>query len=236
MFVASPVSFREPAMKSFADAHQHFWIDLGLPHRFVSVSGVAGRTFYGVDVREYGSGNAGATNTFRVLGKGAGIPVLMMDVLKGFLAVKLAFFIGDYEAAKPEFIDYELALGVCALLGHIFPVYVGFRGGKGVATMLGILLAVHWQAALLCAGVFLVTLIASGYVSLSSMLSGVFFPIIIMVFYSTNSSINIFSLAVAVMVLVTHQRNIERLMAHEETRVKWHGRLWGKKWNADEAD
>jgi glycerol-3-phosphate acyltransferase PlsY len=185
-----------------------------------------GRTFYGIDVREYGSGNAGATNTFRVLGKNAGIPVLLMDVLKGFIAVKLAFFIGDYDPEGPEFIDFELGLGVCALLGHIFPVYVGFRGGKGIATMLGILLAVHWQAAAICGGIFLVSLTLSGYVSLSSMMSGIMFPVIIMVFYSTNSSINIFSLAVAILVLVTHQRNIERLIAKEESRVNWHAKIW----------
>ena len=190
-----------------------------------------GKTLYGIDVREFGSGNAGATNTFRVLGKKAGFPVLIMDVLKGFIAVKLAYFIGDYDPQGPEFIDFELALGVCALLGHIFPVYVGFRGGKGVATMLGILLAVHWQAAIICAGVFLITLLLSGFVSLSSMLSGLCFPVVIMVFYSTNSSINIFSLAVAILVLITHQRNIERLIAFEESPVKWHGKLWKKEKN-----
>lgn len=183
-----------------------------------------GRTFYGIDVREYGSGNAGATNTFRVLGKRPGIVVLIMDVLKGFAGVKLAYLVGDYDPASPEFIDFELALSVCALLGHIFPVYVGFRGGKGVATMLGILVAVHTPAALICAGVFLITLLATGYVSLSSMAAGLAFPVVIMVFYSTNSSINIFSLAVAIMILVTHQRNIERLIAGEESRVKWHPR------------
>lgn len=180
-----------------------------------------GRQFYGIDVREYGSGNAGATNTFRVLGKKAGTVVLIMDILKGFLAVKVAFLVGDYEPEGPEFIDFELALAICGLLGHIFPVYVGFRGGKGVATMLGILIGVHPQAALLCAGVFFLTLAISGYVSLSSMISGLAFPIVIMVFYSTNSSINIFSLAVAVMVLITHQRNIERLLRGEESKVKW---------------
>jgi acyl phosphate:glycerol-3-phosphate acyltransferase len=189
-----------------------------------------GRTFYNTDVREYGSGNAGATNTFRVLGYKPGIIVLCMDILKGFFAVKVAYIIGDYNPDLPElFIDYELALGVCALFGHIWPVFVGFRGGKGVATMLGILLAVHWQAALLCTGIFLVMLFVSGYVSLSSMTSGIMFPIIIMIFYSTNSSINIFSLAVAILVLVTHQRNIERLIARDESRVKWHSRLWKRK-------
>lgn len=178
-----------------------------------------GRTFYNIDVREYGSGNAGATNTFRVLGKKPGIAVLIMDVMKGLLAVKLAYILGDYESASPESIDFELALAVCGLLGHIFPVYVGFRGGKGVATMLGILIAVHPYAALICAVVFILSLTISGYVSLSSMLAGVGFPVVIMVFFSTNSSINIFSLAVAILILVTHQRNIERLLAGEESKV-----------------
>lgn len=181
-----------------------------------------GRTFYNIDVREYGSGNAGATNTFRVLGKKPGIAVLIMDVLKGFLAVKLAYILGDYDSKSPEFIDFELALAVCGLLGHIFPVYVGFRGGKGVATMLGILVAIHPQAALVCALVFIITLFFTGYVSMSSMMAGVTFPIVIMVFYSTNSSINIFSLAVAILILVTHQRNIERIIDKEESRVKWY--------------
>lgn len=183
-----------------------------------------GKTFYGIDVREYGSGNAGATNTFRVLGKKPGIAVLIMDVLKGFLAVKIAYLVGDYEPQSPEFIDFELALAVCGLVGHIFPVYVGFRGGKGVATMLGILIGVHPEAALICAAVFVVSFTISRFVSLSSMLAGITFPVVIMVFYSTNSSINIFSLAVAIMILVTHQRNIERLLAGEETKVNLFGR------------
>ena len=181
-----------------------------------------GRTFYNIDVREYGSGNAGATNTFRVLGKKPGIAVLIMDILKGFLAVKLAFIMGDYDSQSPEFIDFELALAVCGIMGHIFPVFVGFRGGKGVATMLGILIGIHPQAAVICALSFIITLYLSGYVSLSSMISGIVFPIVIMVFYSTNSSINIFSLAVAILILVTHQRNIERIIRKEESRVKWY--------------
>jgi acyl phosphate:glycerol-3-phosphate acyltransferase len=180
-----------------------------------------GRTFYNIDVREYGSGNAGATNTFRVLGKKPGIAVLIMDVLKGFLAVKVAYIMGDYDSHSPEFIDFEIALAICGLLGHIFPVYVGFRGGKGVATMLGILIGIHPEAALFCAISFIITLFISGYVSLGSMVSAITFPVVIMVFYSTNSSINIFSLAVSILVLVTHQRNIERIFRNEESRVKW---------------
>src|SRR4051794_33523292 len=95
-----------------------------------------GQAFWGVDVREYGSGNAGATNTFRVLGPKAGIPVLFMDIGKGWLAVQIATFIGSYLPGTQQFVNLKLALGVAALIGHIFPIYVGFRGGKGVATLL----------------------------------------------------------------------------------------------------
>ena len=204
-------------------------IGLGLAYLVGSIPSAVwvGRAFYGIDVREYGSGNAGATNTFRVLGKKPGIAVLIMDVMKGFFAVKLAYLVGDYDSRSPEFVDFELALAVCGLIGHIFPVYVGFRGGKGVATMLGILIGVHPQAASICAVVFLTSFLTTRYVSLSSMLAGIAFPVVIMVFYSTNSSINIFSLAVAIMIMVTHQRNIERLLSGDESRVALYGKTQG---------
>src|SRR5690606_18146286 len=96
-----------------------------------------GKRFYKIDVREFGSGNAGATNTFRVLGKKAGIPVLIIDILKGTCAVALSYLSG-FEYGSAEFVNLQLGLGVAALIGHIFPVFAGFRGGKGVATMLGV--------------------------------------------------------------------------------------------------
>lgn len=179
-----------------------------------------GKIFYGIDVREYGSGNAGATNTFRVLGKKAGIPVLLIDVLKGYVAVQLATLIGNYLPGTQQFVNFKLTLGVAALLGHIFPIYVGFRGGKGVATLLGILSGVHPPAALVCAGVFAVTFIITRYVSLSSMLAAMVFPVIIMFrFNETIPSLNVFSMFVAVLVLITHQKNIERLLQGKESKV-----------------
>jgi len=185
-----------------------------------------GQAFYKIDVREYGSGNAGATNTFRVLGPKAGVPVLLMDICKGWLAVQIATFIGSYLPGTQQFVNLKLALGVAALLGHIFPVYVGFRGGKGVATLLGILWGVHPQAAMICLGIFLVVFFLTSFVSLSSMVTAVAFPFIIMLFFNeTVASMNIFAMAVAILVLVTHQRNIERLIKGEESRI----RLWGKK-------
>ena len=179
-----------------------------------------GQALYGIDVREYGSGNAGATNTFRVLGKKAGIPVLFLDIIKGFLALQLVQFAGNYLPNTQQFINFKLALGIAALLGHIFPIFAGFRGGKGVATLLGILIGVQPVAALICSGIFLVTLLFSGYVSLSSMASAIAYPFIIMlVLNETIPTVNIFAMSVAIMVLITHQKNIERLLRGTESKV-----------------
>ena len=181
-----------------------------------------GRTFYGIDVREYGSGNAGATNTFRVLGKNAGIPVLIMDIAKGFLAVKLATIFGNYPQESQQYVNFKLVLGISALIGHIFPIYVGFRGGKGVATLLGILSAVHPQAAAVCAGVFTLMLLSSHYVSLSSISAAITYPIVMMfVFHETVPTVNIFAMAISILVLVTHQKNIERLIKGTESRISF---------------
>src|SRR5471030_1370602 len=116
-----------------------------------------GQAFFGVDVREYGSGNAGATNTFRVLGKKAGIPVMLLDILKGWTATNLAYFIGASTTGAPHSIaytNYALALGIAAVMGHLFPIFAGFRGGKGIATLFGMILAIHLPAVLLCVILF----------------------------------------------------------------------------------
>jgi glycerol-3-phosphate acyltransferase PlsY len=178
-----------------------------------------GKRFYGVDVREYGSGNAGATNTFRVLGKKAGIPVLILDTLKGWLAVNIAC-LSHYQPASEQFINLQLVLGIAALIGHIFPIYVGFRGGKGIATLLGILLAVHPQAAVFSMIIFLLVLIVFNYVSLGSIIAAIVFPLMIIFFFKeTVPSLIIFSIAVSILVLVTHQKNMARLMRKEESKT-----------------
>jgi len=180
---------------------------------------IAGRLFKGIDIREHGSGNAGATNTFRVLGKQAGIPVLVLDVLKGYATVSLAHY-SEFGSNTEMFINLSLAYGIAAVIGHVFPVYVGFRGGKGVATLLGLMIGAFPQAALLSIGVFVVTLFLSKYVSLSSILAGIVFPL--GVFFLSKVLIPtmvIFSLFVPVLLLATHQRNIERLFRGEESKV-----------------
>jgi len=182
-----------------------------------------GQAFYGIDVREYGSGNAGATNVFRVLGKKAGIAVMTIDILKGYTATKLAYFIGLSITGphnSSQFINYQLALGLTAVVGHLFPVFAGFRGGKGVATLFGMILAVNFPAALLCVLVFLVVLLITKYVSLSSICSGFAFPLgIVFLFQSTIRSEVLYSMCVCVLVLVTHQKNLERLLKGKESKV-----------------
>lgn len=179
-----------------------------------------GKYFYKIDVREYGSGNAGATNTFRVLGKKAGIPVLLIDVLKGFAAVNLAH-ISNYTPHSYQFINLQLVLGIASLIGHIFPIFASFRGGKGIATLLGIVLAVHLYAALIAMGIFIIILLLTSYVSLGSMTAAVLFPVIVVgIFKETVPSLIIFSILIAIMVLITHQKNIERLLRREESKAK----------------
>jgi acyl phosphate:glycerol-3-phosphate acyltransferase len=180
-----------------------------------------GRRFYGIDVREHGSGNAGFTNTTRVLGWRAGLPVFLMDILKGYLAVSQLRLFNVYIPGTTDFVNYQLMLGAAAVLGHIFPVYVGFKGGKGVATLLGLLLAIQPQPTLICLGIFMVVFLTTRYVSLSSMIAGFSFPVlIIFVFKTTISSMVIFSMIVSILLLLTHQKNIERLLNREESRAR----------------
>jgi acyl phosphate:glycerol-3-phosphate acyltransferase len=183
-----------------------------------------GKAFYGIDVREYGSGNAGATNTFRVLGKKAGIPVMLIDILKGFTATNLTFIIGISTTGghhSSSYVSYQLALGIVAVMGHLFPIFAGFRGGKGIATLFGMVLAVNPSAALLCVTVFVVVLLVTRYVSVSSIVAGFTYMIGVTFFFNdeTNNLVVIFGMCICLLILVTHQKNIERLLKGKESKV-----------------
>jgi len=179
-----------------------------------------GRSFFGIDIRDSGSKNAGATNAMRLFGWKAGLSVLIIDILKGWLAVNLIHLTNYYIPETGDFIEFQLLLGIAAIIGHIFPIYVGFRGGKGVATLFGLVLAINPEPTMLCIGVFLVTLIITKYVSLSSMIAGFAFPVmVIFVFKTATPSLVIFSMIIAVLLLFTHQKNIERLLRKEEKKV-----------------
>lgn len=180
-----------------------------------------GKTFYGIDVREHGSGNAGATNTIRTIGLVPGLIVFAIDLLKGFVAVKLLYFTDLYIPQTGAFIAFQLILGLAALLGHIFPIFAQFRGGKGVAVIAGVVLALHPWATLLVLGIWAICLIITKYVSLSSMIAGFCFPlVIIFVFPETNSSLIVFAFCLAVLLFFTHQKNIERLIRGQENKFK----------------
>ena len=183
-----------------------------------------GKAYYGIDIREHGSGNSGATNTFRVLGKKPGTVVMLVDVFKGWTAVSLVGFLVILDAIPAEnVVPFQLLFGFLAVLGHGFPVYAGFKGGKGVATLLGMVLAIQTEAALVCLGIFIVVLLISRYVSLGSMLAALAFPLLMLLpWFRPEHSGGLligFGVVVAVLVVVTHRKNINRLMHGSESRA-----------------
>ena len=179
-----------------------------------------GRIFHDIDVREHGSGNAGATNTIRVLGWKTGVPVLLIDLAKGWAAAMLPVLFSLAEPGSALLINLKIVTGITAIIGHILPVFAGFRGGKGVATVFGVLMAVQPVLTLICVGVFLVIFIITGIVSVSSMSAGFAFPILLLAVFDTPSLIfKIFSVFVAVALLITHRNNIDRLLKGEEKKL-----------------
>lgn len=176
---------------------------------------------YGIDIRDYGSGNAGTTNTFRVLGKGAGVAVFIVDVLKGWAAVELSR-LSLYSWGSEAIVNLQIILGLCAVIGHIFPIWARFRGGKGIATLFGMILAIHPVVALSLVGVFFLMLFLTRYVSLSSIVASVAFPLLILFIFkdqATEISYKVFAIATACMVVLTHHKNIGRLLAGNESKV-----------------
>lgn len=180
-----------------------------------------GKAFYGIDIREHGSGNSGATNTFRVLGKKAGTAVLLLDVIKGLTAASLVRYLYFIEPGSVRYVNLQLLFGLSSVMGHIFPVYCGFKGGKGIATIFGMVLAIHYLSALACMMLFVVILFSTRYVSLSSILAAIAFPLIAIIIYKNEEPFFIaFGIAAAIMVVMTHQKNIVRLVAGNENKAK----------------
>lgn len=176
--------------------------------------------FFGIDIREYGSGNAGATNVYRVLGPKWGTTVMIVDMLKGIVAVKLALLLPQYADNNTRFLNLQLVLGLSAVIGHVFPIWADFRGGKGVATLFGIVLGISPLTALCCSGVFLLVLYLTRFVSLSSIFASMAFPVFILVIFNVENDIyRVFAIAVALMVVLTHQKNIGRLLKGNESKV-----------------
>lgn len=178
------------------------------------------RHFFDIDIRDYGSGNAGATNTYRVLGPKWGTVVMVMDMLKGIIAVKLALLLPEYADSEVNLQNLQTGLGLAAVIGHIFPIWAEFRGGKGVATLFGLVLGISPWTALSCVGIFMLVLYLTRFVSLSSILASIAFPVFILVIFNVDNPLyRVFAIAVALMVLLTHQKNIGRLLRGSESKV-----------------
>lgn len=186
-----------------------------------------GRRFYNVDVRQHGSGNSGATNSLRVLGKKAGALVLLIDILKGWLAVGIVC-LSSYPSGSSQRIHLEVALGCMAIIGHIFPVYAGFKGGKGVATGIGIILAFSPIVALFCLLVFIAVFFAFHYVSLASITAALTFPLWMAIMSKMHYRwVVAFSIFLPALVIFMHRKNIARLLSRQESKIQ----LFKKKGN-----
>lgn len=172
---------------------------------------IVGKVFYGIDIREHGSGNLGGTNTFRVLGKKAGIAVTAADILKGTAATFLPVLLGADM--------HPLLVGVFAVLGHTFPIFAGFRGGKAVATSAGVLLGYEYLLFVVLVIGFLITLKLSKYVSLSSMVAGLF-GIIYCIILGDWVLVLVVS-ALELFVIYRHRANLKRIRDKTEPKVKW---------------
>ena len=192
-----------------------------------------GKKYYGIDIREHGSKNAGTTNMLRVLGKRAAIPVFIIDYFKGFVAVILTSLMRYDDAVNDAWlINLRIIATIFVVLGHIFPIFAGFKGGKGVATLLGAGTGIYAPILMLCFGIWCFVFAIWHYVSLASMVAGCCYPCFVMIFstmtYDAAAPFQsipfiIFSWVVAVLLVWTHRKNIGRLRDGTESKIY----LWG---------
>lgn len=192
----------------------------------INFSIIFSKKFAGFDVREKGSGNAGTTNMLRSVGKGLAALTLLCDILKGIAAVLVALGIGKIaKDIKPEIL-VQLA-GFFAVVGHTFPVYFGFKGGKGVATSLGLLLLINWQIGLICLVFALLVMILTRMVSLGSIMAALLFPVLtifITEHYIVEGNYIIFGIAMAIFVIFNHRSNLKRIYKGEENKLSFKGK------------
>lgn len=189
----------------------------------VSSSIILGKLIYGVDVRSFGSGNPGANNTQRVFGWKMGLLVLAFDLLKGVAAASLVFFL-PFRHETNGFVGTQIVFGLAAMLGHIFPVFHHFKGGKGVATMCGVLLAIHPFCVLICTAIFLVVFFFTRYISVSVIAAVTCFPFLVNSLFALWISpdetlvLKIFSIVAGVTIWLTHISNLKRLWRGKEEK------------------
>ena len=181
-----------------------------------------GKAWYNIDVREHGSKNAGATNTFRVLGKKPRIVVLSIDIIKGALATFLPVIVlnSTLRIENEHVIQIQILAAIFAVIGHVFPLFAQFKGGKGVATSLGVIIGLQPLAALVCVVLFLIVFILFQFVSLGAIVAALSFPLVIRFIIQEDSNwLFCFSILLSFLVIFAHRKNIRRLVKGEEAKM-----------------
>ena len=191
----------------------------------ISFSVIFSKKMAGFDVREKGSGNAGATNMLRSVGKKAAVLTLLCDALKGVVAIIFAIIVGAIAKESDEALLVQIA-GILVVVGHTYPVFFGFKGGKGVATALGVLLITNWKIGLICLVFALVIMALTRIVSAGSVVAAVLFPVLVLFMHtnytiSEGSSYFVYSIILAVIVLFNHRSNIKRILNGTENKLSF---------------
>ncbi len=188
----------------------------------ISFSVIISKKIAGFDVRQKGSGNAGTTNVLRSVGKKAAIITLILDVLKGVLAIIVAYILGKIVKDVDKTLLIQIA-GIAVIIGHTFPIFFGFKGGKGIATSLGVLLITNWNIGIICLVFALVLMILTRIVSLGSIAAAILFPILIIFMpsnaYIVEGSYILYSIVLAVLVIYNHRANVKRLLNGTENKL-----------------
>ena len=191
----------------------------------INFSVIFSRKYAGFDIRNKGSGNAGTTNMLRSVGKKAAAITLLCDILKGVLAILIAYLLGKFAEGVDRALLVQIA-AICVVIGHTFPIFFEFRGGKGVATSLGILLLVNWQIGLICLMFALIIMALTRMVSLGSIMAAILYPVLIIFgvgskFFIVGGNYIVFSILLAIIVIFNHRANVKRIMEGKENRLSF---------------
>ncbi len=193
----------------------------------INFSIIISKKLAGFDVRQKGSGNAGTTNVLRSVGKKAALITLICDILKGVVAIGIALLVGNIVQNVDKALLVQLA-GIFVVVGHTFPIFFGFKGGKGIATSLGILLMTNWQIGLICLVFALVLMAITRMVSVGSIAAAILFPVLV-IFIDQNYIVPdannwkylIFSIVLCLIVLFNHRENIKRILNGTENKISF---------------
>ena len=185
----------------------------------IPVAVCIGKKYRGIDIREHGSQNAGATNTFRVFGKKLGWIVLLLDVTKGFVASTLPLFIAD-NYSENQLLLFQLVTSLACIIGHVFPIFAQFRGGKGVASSLGIIIGINPVSAAISLGIFIIIFLLFKYVSLGAIITAISYPFVSYFLVKEDTRVMIiFTILLGFLIIISHRKNIKRLINGEENRM-----------------